>query len=555
MKLKHLFLLLAAMVVLPMQAQQKAGISPVGSLNIRKEVKPAILNIVPNSIRFVDATGNNAIDANEQCKIVFQLRNDGMGDGIGCIAKATLTGTTAAVQTRNITLPQIKVGETVSVEIPISAGMNTQDGTVDITFSVDEPNGFGTDQMQMAVNTKAFVAPLLQVVDYAVTGDGASTLEKRKPFNLQLILQNTRYGKAENVQVEVIVPEGVFMLAGEPAITFGSMNAGAAKSMEYQLIANQGYAQATIPIQVKVKEKYGKYAESKTINLSLNQNLASNKISVSEIEQKQADIQIASIGSDVDKNIPVVKRVNNNTFAIIIANESYQNVASVPFALNDGNTFRQYCLSTFGIPEKNIHYLPNATGNQIKREVAWLRQITNAFPRAQIIFYYAGHGIPDENSRTAYLLPVDGLGTDVSTGYKLDDLYTELGGMPAQSITIFMDACFSGSKRENGMLASARGVALKTKPGTPQGNMVVFSAAQNDETAFPHREQGHGMFTYYLLKKLQATQGNVTLHDLGLYITTKVCQESLRINNKAQTPCVTPSPALGDTWKTWKLTE
>ena len=61
--------------------------------------------------------------------------------------------------------------------------------------------------------------------------------------------------------------------------------------------------------------------------------------------------------------------------------------------------------------------------------------------------------------------------------------------------------------------------------------------------------------TYYLLKKLQATQGNVTLHDLGLYITTKVCQESLRINNKAQTPCVTPSPALGDTWKTWKLTE
>jgi hypothetical protein len=103
------------------------------------------------------------------------------------------------------------------------------------------------------------------------------------------------------------------------------------------------------------------------------------------------------------------------------------------------------------------------------------------------------------------------------------------------------------------MLASARGVALKSKSGVPQGNMVVFSAAQGDETAYPNNDEQHGIFTYYLLKKLQETQGNVTLKDLGNYITTNVRQQSIIKNGKPQTPCVTPSASLGAEWQTWTL--
>jgi hypothetical protein len=116
-----------------------------------------------------------------------------------------------------------------------------------------------------------------------------------------------------------------------------------------------------------------------------------------------------------------------------------------------------------------------------------------------------------------------------------------------------MDACFSGSKREQGMLASARGVALKAKAGIPQGNMVVFSAATGDETAYPNKEQQHGLFTYYLLKKLQETKGDVALKDLGTYLTKQVSQQSLIINDKRQTPTVTPSAAVGAEWQNWKL--
>lgn len=80
------------------------------------------------------------------------------------------------------------------------------------------------------------------------------------------------------------------------------------------------------------------------------------------------------------------------------------------------------------------------------------------------------------------------------------------------------------------MLASARGVAIKVKQATPVGNIVVFSAAQGDETAYPYKEKEHGLFTYYLLKKLQETKGNVTLGELSDYIKTQVERQSIVIN-------------------------
>jgi hypothetical protein len=257
--------------------------------------------------------------------------------------------------------------------------------------------------------------------------------------------------------------------------------------------------------------------------------------------------------SDVDTDIPTTGAKNDKTFAVIIANEKYQSESQVEFASGDGATFKEYCTKTLGLPEKNVHYLANATLNNIRAEINWISSVANAFSgEAKLIFYYAGHGIPDEDSKTAYLLPVDGYGSDVTTGYKLDDLYQKLGALPAQSVTVFMDACFSGAQRSGDMLASARGVAIKAAQGKPSGNMVVFSAAQGDETAYPYREKGHGLFTYFLLKKLQETQGEVTLSGLGEYITKNVKQQSILVNRKSQTPTVIPSPSLTD-WQSLKL--
>ena len=493
------------------------------------------------------------IDANENCQIRFQVSNTGRGDGYGCVARTTASGNTQGISISDIQLPVIPAGAKQWVEIPISSNAYTQTGEVALSIIVNEPNGFGTEQIKSTIGTHKLKTPFVNVVSYKVHGAASGTLERRKPFSLQVIVQNTDQGTAENIKVGIIIPDNVNRIGGEmDNVTIASLQAGESRTLEYELIANQEAAE-NMNVQIALSEKQGKYAENAIIPLQFGQHIGGSIAMNVQRQDHEVEIKRASLISAVDENIPETNAKNSNTFALIIANENYQSVASVPYALNDGKIFREYCIKTLGIPEKQIKYIPNATGNQIKAQINWLQTLAEVFTDPHIIFYYAGHGIPDESSRTAYLLPVDGIGTDVSTGYKLDDLYAVLGKMPAENVMVFMDACFSGSKREQGMLASARGVAIKARSGMPQGNMVVFSAAQGDETAYPNNEEKHGMFTYFLLKKLQESKGDVTLHELGEYIKTNVSQQSILLNGKSQTPCVTPSATLDASWKEWTL--
>ena len=145
-----------------------------------------------------------------------------------------------------------------------------------------------------------------------------------------------------------------------------------------------------------------------------------------------------------------------------------------------------------------------------------MEQIAEAyFGEANFIVYYAGHGIPDESSASSYILPVDGYTSDLSTCLSLSDFYTRLAKYPSNKILVFMDACFSGSLRGDGMLQAARGVVLKAKQAKPTGKMVVFSAAQGDETAYPLEKEKHGLFTYWLLKNIKDSKGNISLGDLA----------------------------------------
>ena len=267
---------------------------------------------------------------------------------------------------------------------------------------------------------------------------------------------------------------------------------------------------------------------------------------------QQQNIKLGT--SDVDENIPETPVTNNKTFAVVIANQNYTNVAGVPLALNDGLAFSQYCQKTLGMPAENVRYYADASYGTMLRAIRDIKNIASAFNGdINIVFYYAGHGIPNEATKDAYLLPTDADGTQTEGCYSLNKLYSELGSTKAKEIVVFLDACFSGSKREEGMLASARGVALKAKQEDPRGNMVVFSAASGDETAYPYSAKGHGLFTYYLLKKLQETKGETTLGELGDYISENVKQQSVVINRKAQTPTATPAASLESTWKDMKL--
>lgn len=261
-------------------------------------------------------------------------------------------------------------------------------------------------------------------------------------------------------------------------------------------------------------------------------------------------IKTVAYDKALDENIPVAEAKATNTFVIAIGNENYQLVPRVSFAENDMEVFCKYCQKTLGVPISNIRKYKDATFGVMLSALTDLKDIAEAYNGdINVLFYYAGHGLPDENSRNAYLLPADADGKQPEVCFPISRLYSELAALHAKSTVIFMDACFSGAQRGEGMLASARGVAIKAKEEKPQGNLVVFSAASGAETAYPYKEKGHGMFTYFLLKKLQETKGVVTLGELSDYITTNVKRQSVVTNRKGQTPTVTCSESMSADWR------
>lgn len=260
------------------------------------------------------------------------------------------------------------------------------------------------------------------------------------------------------------------------------------------------------------------------------------------------------IVSDVDLNPPVTSNVADKTFAVIISNENYTEVGKVQYALKDGEIVSKYFEKTLGIPSSNIKYVPDATLNNMRKQINWLKQIADAFGQeAKIIFYYSGHGVPDEQSKNAYLMPVDGYHSDMTTNLSINHLYEELASLNVAQVTVLMDACFSGSQRGDNMLVAARGVKIKSRANAPKGKLVVLSAAQGDETAYPLEDKGHGMFTYFLLKKLKESGDKVTLGELSEYITTEVKRASLLQNGKLQTPATSVSAEMESEWRSRSL--
>ena len=113
------------------------------------------------------------------------------------------------------------------------------------------------------------------------------------------------------------------------------------------------------------------------------------------------------------------------------------------------------------------------------------------------------------------------------------------------------DACFTGDGRNAGLLA-ARTARIKPKQINLQGNMVVFSASSGDQTALPYKEKKHGYFTYYILKKLQETKGNISYGDLSDYVTTNVQLETT-IKIKPQDPQINASELATNNWRNWRF--
>ena len=262
--------------------------------------------------------------------------------------------------------------------------------------------------------------------------------------------------------------------------------------------------------------------------------------------------------SDVDINIPETGLKRPNTYVIIIANENYKNteVQKVEYAHRDGQIFSEYCNKVLGVSKEHIKLTKDATSSEMRSIIRDLGYRTDMDPdKLNIIFYYAGHGNPDIPNNKSYLVPTDIRANDFEECYALDKLYAQFDEMKARSVTVFLDACFSGATRSGQMMTSARYVRKAQADVKPAGKTIVFSASSGDEAANAYNEKKHGYFTYFLLKAIQETRGDITYADLKERLEQEVKIHAFDIEAKRQTPSFHCPDALIPTIGTRRLTD
>ena len=554
------FLLLAILFAITVFGQKEiTGTSSSSYLNITKDPpKPPFIEVVSGSLQFIDSDDNNKIDANENTRIRFELKNTGYGAGLNLTTDVKETNNVSGLTfNTGKSLGTLQPGATQTVEIPVSGKMSLQDSKAAFEIAVKEANGFGIDPVKIEIETQAFINPVVKIVDYTVTSSSGTTLQKKRPFEVQVLVQNIGYGRAENVKINLPVPENMYCLSDNNVVYIKTLDPGASKLLEYNLIANNNYTENAIPLKFALTERYGKYTEDKTITLTMNQTVSDTKLVIQGRNEQEKEIVVGSLTSGVDKNIPFNNNKNPGRLALIIGNENYTGSLNaeinVDYARNDAEIFRKYAINCLGVEERNVYFFTDATAGLMRTKIELVAKLLSKMGGdAELIFYYAGHGFPDESTRAPYLIPVDVNATNLDAAIKLPEIYKQFSQSGAKRITVFLDACFSGGGRNQGLLA-ARGVKIKPKTGTLAGNMVVFAASSGEQSALPYDNEKHGMFTYFLLKKLQDTKGNITYDELSKYLESKVSVESLRINGKEQDPEVNVSLDVEDVWKLWKI--
>lgn len=329
-------------------------------------------------------------------------------------------------------------------------------------------------------------------------------------------------------------------------------------SLQYSAINDRFVVSAAVAI---INGKAYRYQAPNRTDLKSQMTFTKPVATIPDLDRQafKKDIPLSN-GSDVDQNIPVYKWQQDQIFALVVGNEdysSYQNglehESNVPYAENDARIFAEYLKKTFGVPESNIQLLINGTTGQIRQGLSKLKAISKAWEgKATLIFYYAGHGAPHQVSEKPYLLPVDVNANNLEYGIALEEVYDYLSRYETRRSLVFMDACFTGAGREKALLAS-RGVRIQPKTPFVLGNLVVFSATSGRQTALPYHAKSHGMFTYFLLKAWQESDGKMKYGPLAEYLQEMVNKTSVLLNSKEQVPTVKVSPIFEYTWKDFDM--
>ena len=234
--------------------------------------------------------------------------------------------------------------------------------------------------------------------------------------------------------------------------------------------------------------------------------------------------------------------IYDNSYALIIGIDKYENVSNLDYAVKDANSITTLLRNNFNFPSKNIQTLLNeeATYSNIRNSLSEISSSAKANDR--VLIYFAGHGmtkdLPD-GGEMGYLLPVDGIKDNLyASAIPMNDLKDLSYMSKAKHMLFLVDACYGGLAAVGKRGLDATNTTNYIKKVTNIKSRQIITAGGKAEQVIEKPEWGHSAYTMNLLRGLRSgladsnEDGYITADELGDYLTEKVTIDS----DNQQTP-------------------
>jgi len=236
------------------------------------------------------------------------------------------------------------------------------------------------------------------------------------------------------------------------------------------------------------------------------------------------------------------KDIYDNSYALIIGIDKYENVSNLDYAVKDANSITTLLRDNFNFPSKNIQTLLNeeATYSNIRNSLSEISSSAKANDR--VLIYFAGHGmtkdLPD-GGEMGYLLPVDGIKDNLyASAIPMNDLKDLSYMSKAKHMLFLVDACYGGLAAVGKRGLDATNTTNYIKKVTNIKSRQIITAGGKAEQVIEKPEWGHSAYTMNLLRGLRSgladsnEDGYITADELGDYLTERVTIDS----DNQQTP-------------------
>jgi len=140
--------------------------------------------------------------------------------------------------------------------------------------------------------------------------------------------------------------------------------------------------------------------------------------------------------------------IYDNSWALIIGIDKYENVSNLDYAVKDANSIASLLQDNFNFPSKNVTVLLNeeATFTNIRKGLSKVSSSAKANDR--VLIYFAGHGMTDDlpdGGEMGYLLPIEAKRDELfTTSIPMDDLKRISSMSKSKHMLFLIDACYGG---------------------------------------------------------------------------------------------------------------